>query len=345
MIKCTIAIPVYNRKNKSLNHVALESALAQQFQDLEILVVDDCSTDGTWDLLKTYHDPRLRLVRNKHNMGLFGNFNRCLQLAQGKYFRLLCSDDKLVSNCLMSEIDLMERHENVVLLSTYGRRVDTHNHALGMQANHFPPGIYAGEMAILGALWFQAHYAINPFNYPSGVLFRRCSALLAGKFNTSMRMSGDVDYFLRVLQHGDLGVVGSIGCEITVHADQEGAGLASDTVVMREIIEITECYRPLLQQYGVYQRIRHQLTAYALGLAFKYWRLRLLDAAKSHWTLAWKLNITPWGAGVGILRLLFLRLLMRVSGKRLMPSGFCARFVFDKDASNYIQRPTKSAVD
>lgn len=65
MIKCTIAIPVYNRKNKSLNHVALESALAQQLRDMEILVVDDCSTDGTWEVLQTYHDPCLGDVKNK----------------------------------------------------------------------------------------------------------------------------------------------------------------------------------------------------------------------------------------------------------------------------------------
>ncbi|GAI98190.1 unnamed protein product [marine sediment metagenome] len=115
MIKCTIAIPVYNRED--LIRRAVESALAQNVPDLEILVVDNCSTDRTWDVLHTYSDSRLRLVRNERNMGLFGNFNRSLQLAQGKYFRLLCSDDKLPPNCLMSEIDMMEQHENVVLLS------------------------------------------------------------------------------------------------------------------------------------------------------------------------------------------------------------------------------------
>ena len=153
---CTVAIPVYNRKNKSLNYVALESALAQRLRDMEIVVVDDCSTDGTWEVLQTYHDSRLRLVRNERNLGLFGNFNRSLQLAQGKYICFLCSDDKLHPNCLTPEIEMMEQHENVVLLSTYGRRVDEHGNILGMQANHFPPGIYDGESAITGALWFQA---------------------------------------------------------------------------------------------------------------------------------------------------------------------------------------------
>lgn len=319
MIKCTIAIPVYNRKNKTLNHIALESALAQKAEGLEILVVDDCSTDGTWEALQKYSDPRLKLIRNEKNVGLFGNFNRCLTLAQGKYFRLLCSDDQLAPGCLEKEIALMEVHENVVLLSTRGRRIDEQGEFIGWQADHFMPGIYKGRKAILNYLWFQSHYAINPLNYPSGVLFRREAALKAGRFDVSMRMSGDVDFFLRVLEHGDLEVTEKVGCDITIHTDQQGVHLTGDIAIMKEIILLVERYKEILEEADCYDRIRQQLAAYALGLAYKYWRMGLKEAAKEHKTLAFDLGISLWRIGEGILRLLGLRFILKIIGKRMMP--------------------------
>lgn len=317
MIKCTIAIPVYNRED--FIRRAVDSALAQGVPDLEVLVVDNCSTDHTWDVLRTYHDSRLRLVKNENNLGLFGNCNRALQLARGKYFRLLCSDDKLPANCLAYEIDMMEQHANIALLSTCGRRVDERGHILGMQANHFPPGIYDGASAIIGALWFQAHYALNPFNYPSGILIRRSVALLAGEFDTSMRMSGDVDYFLRILQHGDLAVVHTTGCDITIHAGQEGSFLVGNISIISEIFAITDRYRLLLNQAGVYSRVQQQLGAYAMGLAFKYWRAGLRIESKAHMKLARTRQIRTMTMLVAVFRLLGLRLLLRLTGKRILP--------------------------
>jgi glycosyltransferase involved in cell wall biosynthesis len=319
MTKCTVAIPVYNRQNLTLNHVALESALAQDMPDLEILVVDDCSTDGTYETLQSYHDPRLRLVRNERNVGLFGNFNRCLHLAQGQYLRILCSDDKLIPGCLGREVDIMDVHPNVVLLSTRGRRVDESGRILGPQAHHFRSGIYSGQQAIHAALWFQAHYAYNPFNYPSGILLRREVAIQVGLFDTTMRMAGDVDFFLRMLERGDLAVLDALGCEITMHPQQEGMRLAGDPAPMREIYMLTERYRPLLEQVGTYKRIRQQLAAYALGLAFKYWRMGMPQAKQAHHMIAWSSGVSQTAVIVAVMRLLSLRMLMKTTGIRFVP--------------------------
>ena len=208
MVKCTVAIPVYNRQ--SMIRRAVDSALAQTVPGLEILVVDNSSTDGTWDVLQTYKDSRLLLARNERNVGLFGNFNRCLDLAQGQYLRFLCSDDKLIPCSLAQEIEIMDAHQEVALLTTRGRRVNERGYVLGPQADHFQPGIYLGQQAICAVLWFQAHYAYNPLNYPSGILLRREIARQVGPFDTTMKMSGDVDFFLRVLERGALAVVDSV---------------------------------------------------------------------------------------------------------------------------------------
>ena len=317
MIKCTVAIPVYNRPE--LIKRALESALAQDVPDLEILIVDNYSTDGTWEILQIYRDPRLRLIRNKRNVGLFGNFNRCLSLAQGQYLRFLCSDDKLIPGCLGREIEVMDAHPNVALLCTRGRRVDETGRVLGAQADHFRYGIYSGRQAIHGVLWFQAHYAYNPLNYPSGILLRREVAQQADQFDTTMQMSGDVDFFLRILEHGDLAVFDLLGCEIMIHTQQISVHLTGDTAPMLEQYALVERYRQLLEQAGMYRRIKQQLAAYALGMAFKYWRMGLKDACHAHYEIACSSGVRRTKALVAVLRMLGLRLILKTTGIRLMP--------------------------
>jgi len=319
MITCTVAIPVYNRQD--MIQKALESVLVQDVPDLEILVVDNCSTDQTWEVLQTYPDPRLRLVRNAHNLGLFGNFNRCLELSQGTYIRFLCSDDRLAPNCLTHEIAVMERYPTVSLLSTHGQRIDETGSLLGLQSNHFPPGIYHSPEAIHAILWFQAHYAYNPLNYPSGVLLRRNAAMKAGRFDETMRMSGDVDFFLRVLAHGDLAIVDAVGCKITIHANQEAGLLGSNIAAMREIFLLTERYRTLLEENGTYVRIQEQLTAYALGLAYKYWRSGAAESSRLHYELARSNQADPLGIATAVMRLLFLRFLLKLTGFRSIPAN------------------------
>ena len=115
----TIAIPVYNREH--LVKKALESALRQPERDLEVLVVDNASTDGTWEVLSSFPDPRLRLVRNDRNLGLFGNFNRCIFLARGRYVVTLCSDDMLLDGFLAPARRLLDTHPEVGLVSSRGR--------------------------------------------------------------------------------------------------------------------------------------------------------------------------------------------------------------------------------
>ena len=317
MIKCTIAIPVYNRE-KFIGR-AIDSALAQNVSDLEVLVVDNCSTDHTWEVLHTYRDSRLRLVRNETNLGLFGNFNCCLSLAKGKYLRFLCSDDTLVAGTLKREIAVMDAHPHVALLSTRGQRMDEEGNFLGFQADHFKQGVYSGNKSIYAILWYQAYYAYNSLNYPSGILIRRDFSEQVGQFDVNMKMLGDVDFFLRVLEHGDLAVLNTLGCNITIHVNQQSSYLLGDKSPMLELNFLIERYKLLLQQEGGYERIKQQMMAHVLGLAFKYWRIGLKDAYHFHCEIVRRSGIQKIKVFMAILRLISLRLLLKTTGIRFLP--------------------------
>lgn len=89
----TVAIPVYNREKLVVR--AIESALAQTYPNIEIVVVDNCSTDGTYETLLRNYEHHCRIFRNDENIGPVANWLKCIQLSAGDYVKILFSDDWL----------------------------------------------------------------------------------------------------------------------------------------------------------------------------------------------------------------------------------------------------------
>lgn len=84
---------------------AVRSALAQNFDDFEVLVVDNGSTDGTWEILTKLQAPNLRVMQNEKNLGCYGNHNSCLTHARGEWVKFLHGDDELMPDCLSSMVE------------------------------------------------------------------------------------------------------------------------------------------------------------------------------------------------------------------------------------------------
>ncbi len=98
--KVSILIPVYNREN--FIAACIESALSQTFTEIEVIVVDNASTDGTWSICEHYAemDSRVRIFRNVDNLGPVRNWLACLNEARGTYTKILWSDDLISSDFL-----------------------------------------------------------------------------------------------------------------------------------------------------------------------------------------------------------------------------------------------------
>ncbi len=106
MATVDIIIPVYNRA--ALIREAIDSALeAAPGLSMEIVVVDDASTDGTWQSLEAYADPRIRCFRMESNSGQSAARNRGLEAARGTYVKFLDSDDTLTPGHLAAEVQAL----------------------------------------------------------------------------------------------------------------------------------------------------------------------------------------------------------------------------------------------
>ncbi len=286
MPTCTVAIPVFNQR--ATIERAVRSALEQKVEGLEVLVADNCSQDGTWEALQPFANQGVRLHRNAANIGLFGNFNRCLELSASPYLRLLAGDDALAPDCLRNEVALMERNADLAMLSTRGRFVSAQGAALGEFANDLAPGIYDG--ADFAWTWFEyyARTRRNPLNYPSGVLFRR-AAIGEQRFEEGWRTAGDIDFYFKALRRGNLGITQSLGCEVTRHAAQAHIGPNLDGTAMREQLQLLDRHLAPDER----ERVKPGLAGACLALAIT----RRGASAPAHWRLA--REIAPLPAALG----------------------------------------------
>jgi len=140
----TIGIPTYNRASSFLGQ-AIKSAVEQTYQNIEILISDNCSTDDTESLIKEFTDERIRYIKHPQNIGANNNFNFCVNNAKGDYFLLLHSDDLIDNDFIETCMNAVEYDSNIGVIFTGNRVIDennitlweTPNKAIGLSTSDF----------------------------------------------------------------------------------------------------------------------------------------------------------------------------------------------------------------
>jgi glycosyltransferase involved in cell wall biosynthesis len=115
--KVSIGLPVYNGEKFLVQ--AIESVLAQEFEDFELLISDNASNDSTWEICRHYADldHRIRLNRNDHNIGAIANFEFVLKKSTGRYFAWTAHDDLLHPRFLYRCVNFLDNHPDHVVCS------------------------------------------------------------------------------------------------------------------------------------------------------------------------------------------------------------------------------------
>jgi hypothetical protein len=211
----SVCIPTYNYARYLPR--AIESVLAQTYGDFELIVSDNASTDDTQAVLAGFSDPRIRTFRNERNLGLFGNFSRCLELAGGDMVKFVCADDWLDPAYLSRTVPLMERHDEIGLLTTDGFFVDEQGRTFALSTPEFDGG---PVVRAADALRVQAG-SLNVIGMPSSVLLRRVAVEEAGGFDDRFAPASDVHLWLKLLTRWDVGWVAEPLCFLRVHNSKE----------------------------------------------------------------------------------------------------------------------------
>ena len=193
--RVSVVITTYNRA--SLLPRAVDSVLAQTYEDYELVIVDDCSTDDTPEVMRTFADSRIRAIRHADNMGQSAAVNTGIRLARGEYIAFLDDDDEWVDQKLQRQVETLAASDpRVGLVYTWFDYVD----ATGSVRR-------AGRRcAISGDVWEN----LLGWEYPaptSAYLVRAKAAREIGGFDEALTILTDRDFLTRLSRQWRVAVV------------------------------------------------------------------------------------------------------------------------------------------
>ncbi len=189
-----MVVPTYNRAN--LVGDAVRSVLAQTCGDLEVIVVDDGSADGTSSVIAAIDDPRVRFIRQPH-LGIGAARNAGIRAAAGRYLAFLDSDDAWLPDLLATEVPLLDEHPSVALVHGRAR-------AVGLDGR--PRAEVSGQALRIPAQPVASLLYGNSVATPTA-LVRRSSVEAAGLCDENLVARVDWDLWLRVARKGDVAYV------------------------------------------------------------------------------------------------------------------------------------------
>jgi glycosyltransferase involved in cell wall biosynthesis len=297
--KISVCIPVKN--GGSFLPLAVESVLGQLLDDVELIIVDNCSSDGTaqWLEQQVVSAPRTRFYRNAADIGMTANFNACLKLAQGKYVKFLCADDLLLPQSLQRMSQVLDGDPRISLvvggrrlIDESGAKITTQNYAT---RDATMPGTQVINRCLFGG---------NDIGEPSAVMFRRAAAERG--FQESLSQLMDLEMWFHLLEQGNMASLADEVCAIRQHPGQLTRQSITTGALIDENISLFKEYgdRPYIEKtlFNVLMR--------KIRMAYRVWlcrdslpierRNRILADHSSR--LLYFLLMPPIGEGLAIWR-------------------------------------------
>ena len=119
----TVLMPVYN--GGEYLKLSIKSILAQTYRDFEFLIINDCSTDNSMEIIRSYRDSRIVVHTNAINMGQTKSLNVGIRLAKGKYIARMDADDMAFPSWLKKLVNYIENHPENIAVGTAAIVIDS----------------------------------------------------------------------------------------------------------------------------------------------------------------------------------------------------------------------------
>ena len=188
---------------------SIESVLNQTMQSLELVVVDDGSTDGTRTLVMEYsrRDHRVRYIA-QHHSGITVARNRACEAARGSFIAVLDADDIAKDRRLELQVQYLTKHDDVGLVAAPVELIDEEGYVLGI-LQHLSPKA-------------DVNIALAQFNciVHSTVMFRTSLWCQLGGYRDYFQAAEDYDFFLRLSEHMRIALLPDVVCQFRIHAGQ-----------------------------------------------------------------------------------------------------------------------------
>ncbi|MCC3153809.1 glycosyltransferase [Hymenobacter sp. BT770] len=186
----SVMIPAYNASRylaETLNSVIMQN---YSEEEMEIVVVDNCSTDNTIDIVKSVGKGRVQWAQNKSNIGMINNFNQCVKLSKGKYIHILNADDLVNEDFYKVMGSKLDSHPDVGLISCTAEVINESSQVIYRME---PSKQLLAPTNNIEELMYD-----NPLRTPA-VVVRRQSYTNLGLFDTNMSFVFDWEMWVRII--------------------------------------------------------------------------------------------------------------------------------------------------
>ena len=191
-----VFIPAYNAEN--FLEETLDSVLSQDYAKIKITVVDNCSTDNTWQIATGYEKFGVSYIKNSSNIGSFPNHLRCADMAAGDYLKLLSSDDVLLPYIVSAQVDALESHHGAGLATC--NAIETDHSLTPRREVIYLNGYSKGHEVIR----YAASTGENRIGGPSNWMLRVSTIRKMAYSYNGLKWLADLDYVCNILQISDL---------------------------------------------------------------------------------------------------------------------------------------------
>ena len=213
----TVSVCIPSHNGEKFLAATIMSILSQTHQNFELLISDDCSTDGTVDVVRQFDDPRIRFLEHRKRIGPAANWNILLHQAKGKYIKMVGHDDLLHRTCLERQVGVMEDNQEVetVLVSCFRTIINEKNEEIYIRGLKHCSGKLSGREAIRKALLSGG----NPIGEPVAGLFRADLVDKGVKYDQAIPYCIDLDFWAQVLTHGNFHIIKEPLCSFRVSTE------------------------------------------------------------------------------------------------------------------------------
>ena len=183
-----VIMSVYN--GKRFLRQAIESVLNQSYPNFKFIIVDDGSKDNSVDIINSFHDERIELIRNEKTLGLTKSLNKALRIADGKYVARQDADDVSLPDRFESQVNFLEKHPEVDVLGTSIYLIDDKGTNIGKRTPYPTPSkqIFLDRNEV----------------FHGSAMIRRDALQGVGGYGELFRYSQDYDLWLRIATQNNI---------------------------------------------------------------------------------------------------------------------------------------------
>ena len=231
---------------------SIESVLNQSFTNFEFIIIDDCSTDNTWDILRKYakKDSRIKLYKNRENLGLTKSLNKGLNLATGEYIARQDADDISLPKRLEKQVELLNFHPDYILASCDIELIDAKGSTIAIDRRSCKPGLVA---------WYLLFY--NHIAGHSQVMFRKEPVINLGGYLSTRRYSQDYELWCRLAKVGKMAILP----EILIKQRRHSKSISADKKSEQNVYSLNQV------RHNIKLLIEEEITIEEADALRKFW--------------------------------------------------------------------------